>query len=82
MRLVSLDNSFMRVLPSMCCPPEESRPCHGSPSSRQIAASVTQPDGGAYGVTFGQQLGDYGTTGSSGCAGDQNFWVNHGRHFN
>jgi hypothetical protein len=28
------------------------------------------------------QLGDYGTTGSSGCAGAQNFWVNHGRHFN
>jgi hypothetical protein len=23
-----------------------------------------------------------GTTGSSGRAGAQNFWVNHGRHFN
>jgi hypothetical protein len=22
-----------------------------------------------------------GITGSSGCAGDQNFWLNHGRHF-
>jgi hypothetical protein len=35
-----------------------------------------------YGVTFGPQLGDYSATGSSGRAGYQNFWVNHGRHFN
>src|SRR6516225_9724119 len=25
-----------------------------------------------------QQLGDYGATGSSSCAGDQNFWIDHG----
>jgi len=42
----------------------------GAAALKQIAAGVTHPDGGAYGVTFGQQLGDYGTTGSSGCAGD------------
>jgi len=54
----------------------------GAAALQQIAAGVTHPDGGAYGATFGQQLGDYGTTGSSGWAGDQNFWVNHGRYFN
>jgi hypothetical protein len=53
----------------------------GAAALKQIAAGVTHPDDGAYGVTFGQQLGDYGTTGSSGCASDQNFWVNHGTAF-
>ena len=45
----------------------------------QIAAGVLHADGGAYGVTFGQQLGHDGATGSSGCAGDQNFRFNHGK---
>jgi hypothetical protein len=54
----------------------------GTAPLEQIAAGVLHADGGAYGVTFGQQLSDYGATGSSGGAGYQNFWVNHGRHFN
>jgi hypothetical protein len=51
----------------------------GAAALQQIAAGVTHPDGGAYGATFGQQLGDDGPTGFSG---DQNLWVNHGRYFN
>jgi hypothetical protein len=50
----------------------------GAAALKQNAAGVTHPDGGAYGITFGQQLGHHGTTGSSGCAGDQNFRFNHG----
>jgi hypothetical protein len=51
----------------------------GAATLEQIAARVPHADGGAYGVTFGEQLGDYGATGSSGCAGDQNFRFNHGK---
>ena len=48
----------------------------GTAPLEQIAAGVLHADGGAYGVTFGQQLGNDGATGSSGWAGDQNFRFN------
>jgi hypothetical protein len=54
----------------------------GAATLEQIAARVPHADGGAYGVIFGEQLGDYGATGSSGCAGYQNFGINHRRQFN
>ena len=49
----------------------------GAATLQQIAARVPDTDGGSYGPTFGQQLSDYRATGSSGCAGYQNFWLNH-----
>jgi hypothetical protein len=54
----------------------------GTAPLEQKAAGVLDADGGAYGVTFGQQLGDYGATGSSGGAGYKDLWISHGRHFN
>ena len=45
----------------------------GAATLKQIAACVPHADGGSYGPTFGQQLSDYRATGSSGCAGYQNF---------
>jgi hypothetical protein len=51
----------------------------GTATLEQIAAPVPHADGGSYGTTFGQELRDYGATGSSGCAGYQNFWISHGK---
>jgi hypothetical protein len=44
---------------------------------QQIAAGVPNADGGSDGPTFGQQLSDYCAAGSFGCAGYQNFRLNH-----
>ena len=50
----------------------------GAATLQQIAARVPDTDGGSYRPSFGQQLSDYDATGSSGCAGYQNFRINHG----
>ena len=43
----------------------------------EIAPRISDTDGGSYWPPFGQQLRDDGATGSSGCAGNKNFWVSH-----
>jgi len=43
------------------------------------AARVPNAKDGSRRPTFGQQPSDYGATGPSGCAGDQNFEINHGK---
>jgi hypothetical protein len=50
----------------------------GAATLEQIPARVPDTDGGSYRPTFGQQLSDYVATGSSGCAGYQNFRINRG----
>ena len=42
-----------------------------------IAPRVPDTDGGSYWPSFGQQLSNNSATGSSGCAGYENFWVSH-----
>src|SRR5258708_37420091 len=49
----------------------------GAAALEQIAASVPPADDGSHRPAFGQQLSDYRATGLSGCAGYQNFWINH-----
>ena len=49
----------------------------GNPPGQQIVAGVPHADGGSDGPTFGQQLSEYCAAGSFGCAGSQNFRINH-----
>jgi hypothetical protein len=49
----------------------------GTAALEQMPACVPHADGDPYGPTFDQQFSDYRATGSSGCAGHQDFWLNH-----